>query len=368
MSGPSNIEWTDATWNPVTGCTRVSSGCDHCYAAAMSHRLEAISLGVPKGAGDRESKLWHRYGGITGVNSRGERHFLGEVRCHEDLLEWPLRKTKPLRIFVNSMSDLFHPMVPFEFIDKVFAVMALCPQHTFQVLTKRPERMAEYLLDSRDGLGFKTDERVAAAVDEIWPWKGSHKNFIETKATGLRRWSPVWPLPNVWLGTSVEDQATADERIPHLLQCPAAVRFLSVEPMLGPVDVSYALSNGDTVGVRRADVPTVDWVIVGGESGPGARPMHPDWVRSVRDQCIAAQVPFFFKQWGEWHSGADLRDGSWNRLKQVRVCRRGHVVDLDAVNMGKHASCPNGLLNMYRVGKKAAGAMLDRKEWREWPK
>lgn len=290
MSSQSHIEWTDATWNPVSGCTKVSSGCAHCYA-------------------ERISKRWGRD--------------FSKVELHPDRLELPLHWRKPRMIFVNSMSDLFHENVPPNFIHRVYRVMEKCPQHTFQILTKRPERAVDF--------------------------------YGGTSGAGLS--AP--PLRNVWLGTSIEDQKTADERIMHLLVCPAAIRFLSVEPMLGPIRLLLKW---------EADGPALlDWVIVGGESGPGARPMHPDWVRSVRDQCKAAGVPFFFKQWGEWMPVTPLYEGRDDTAEDGSC-------DLEMVDRTGHIYSPqDGQPNDYRtwlmerVGKKRAGAMLDGREHREWP-
>lgn len=268
MADKSGIQWTEATWNPVAGCTRASAGCDHCYAVTMTHRLEAMG----------QSK----YAGLTVLNGRGERHFNGQVRTDEAALEVPLRWKKPRRVFVNSMSDLFHRDVPFDFIDEVFAVMALCPQHTFQILTKRPERAEEYFLHSRDTLGNKTDERVSMEAEDI----------------GGERHQPLrWPLPNVWLGTSCEDQAGADDRIPHLLRCPAAVRFLSLEPLLGPIDIGKAC-DPSAFDLEEMLGGGPDWVIVGGESGPRARPCNIEWIRDIVRQCKTASVPVFVKQLG----------------------------------------------------------------------
>lgn len=280
------IEWTDKTWNPVRGCALVSPGCTNCYAMKMAHRFSG--KGQP-------------YEGLTKATNGGP-VWTGEVRTIPDMLNAPLRWREPALVFVNSMSDLFHPDVPDDFICDVFAIMARVPQHTFQILTKRPDRMRDILSKwARDGLTLREG---CGAV-----------------------------LPNVWLGVSVEDQRRADERIPLLLATPAAVRFLSMEPLLGAVDISRWLN---PVGVHCSDTCTdtryvkydeidarypkasdeliplcpkcggvatwtsyddgIDWVIVGGESGHGARPMHPDWVRSLRDQCVAAAVPIFVKQ------------------------------------------------------------------------
>lgn len=308
----SAIEWTDATWNPVTGCTRASAGCDHCYAVTMTHRLEAMGQ--------------EKYSGLTVLNGKGDRHFNGQVRTHDDALTIPLRWKKPRRVFVNSMSDLFHKDVPFEFVDKVFAVMALCPKHTFQILTKRPERMEEYLSSG--------DERRSNVCDAMNRIEELLHGTMECAKHDYGEPSP-WPLPGVWLGTSIENQKAADERIPHLLKCPAAVRFLSMEPLIGVVDLSRWLPcdrfyltrceycgwtgsselcgtniAGDDVqcaecgrSICGTTVPGVDWVIVGGESGPGARPCDVDWIRSIVQQCKSAGVACFVKQ-----LGANIRD------------------------------------------------------------
>lgn len=208
------IAWTDETWNPTTGCHKVSPGCENCYAEALSLRF------------GRSQKPW------TAKNAPEN------VQLHPDRLRKPYTIKKPSRIFVNSMSDLFHPLIPDEFIAQVFAVMVDTPQHTYQILTKRPERAAT--------------------------------------------WPGPW-TPNIWMGASVEDQRRADERIPHLLRCGATIKFLSCEPLLGPVDIS-------------AYAGRLDWVIVGGESGRGYRPMDHAWARGLRDQCIEASARYFFKQ------------------------------------------------------------------------
>lgn len=264
MGDKSGIEWTDATWNPVAGCSPVSEGCRNCYAARQALRM---------GSNPNE-KVRAAYGGtaeMRGAGSSRRAVFTGRVNLLADRLDQPLRWKRPRRVFVNSMSDLFHPDVPFEFVDRVYDVMCRSPQHTFQILTKRPERMAEFFA-AREPEGHL-----------------------------LRP-----PLPNVWLGTSVEDQAAADDRIPHLLRTPAAVRFLSCEPLLGPVELDFDWlqpPNPDplpTDGRFRQPENGIHWVIVGGESGPGARPMHPDWVTDLYLKCADADVAFFFKQWGAW--------------------------------------------------------------------
>ncbi|MGH8676877.1 MAG: DUF5131 family protein [Burkholderiales bacterium] len=238
------IEWTDATWNPVTGCTKVSQGCKNCYAERLAPRVFAGQKMV-------ELKI--------AMPPRPRR--FTDVLCHPERLDIPLHWRKPRMIFVNSMSDLFHEDVPDAFIDSVFEVMINAQDlgHIFQILTKRPERMRSFLNVKQ------------------WPRCGGMDQH---------------PIKNIWLGVSVEDQATADERMPLLLQTPAAVRFVSYEPALGPVDFAPWLL--ERLGPTRA--PSLGWVIAGGESGPHARPSHPDWFRSLARQCRDAGVAFFMKQ------------------------------------------------------------------------
>lgn len=298
MSVGTNIEWTHppgftgATWNAVSGCTRVSAGCDNCYAVKMTHRLE---------------KMGHsKYAGLTVLNKAGDRHFNGKVRTHEDTLDIPMRRRIPTCYFVNSMSDLFHKEVPFEFIDRCFAVMALCPQHRFLILTKRPERMAEYLGTHRGVMGALTFDRFKEAGRH-----GAVLGSAHFQTPGGDDAAFDWPLPNVWLGTSTEDQATAYERIPHLLRCPATVRFLSVEPQLGPIDLRRVPNTSPPMPGCPNGAPSrrIDWVIQGGESGIGARPFDISWAHSLRDQCKAAGVAYFLKQLGKWVSGSHEFDG-----------------------------------------------------------
>ena len=296
MSEHTAIEWTDATWNPTSGCTPVSEGCDHCYAKRIYERFH--------GKGSFE-----------------------KVELHPDRLDAPLHWRKARTVFVNSMSDLFHDGVPGVFIGAVWATMADTPQHTYQILTKRPGRMASVL---------RTYAKWCAPSNAV--------------------------LPNAWLGVSVENQKWADVRIPKLLETPAAVRFLSCEPLLGPVDLSawldrmeFERDNGEAAIYR----PSLGWVIVGGESGPGARPMHPDWVRSLRDQCVAAGVPFFFKGWGEW---APLT--SW-----IAQTGQGTFVWLnpDGTRYPEEAAHATGSVPMRWTGKKRAGRELDGRTWNQYP-
>lgn len=329
MANKTKIEWTEATWNPITGCAKVSQGCKHCYAERDWARLSA-------------NPATSYYG----------RDFT-DVQCHADRLDQPIRWKKPRQIFVNSMSDLFHEDVPDKFIDRVFAVMALCQRHTFQILTKRPERMAAYM----KGLAKSYDRFESAARSMGYTLKFQDIPLV------------AWPIGNVWLGVSVEDQATADERIPLLLQAPATVRWISAEPLLGPVSFRWAAWNdykstkpgivhGHLDGVRG-----IDWIVCGGESGPKARPMHPEWARSLRDQCATAGVPFFFKQWGEHLPGLDATND------QIDKARSGGWVHLEG---GFHdgndrAAFLKDDAHVLRVGKKAAGSLLDGQIFKEWP-
>jgi len=333
VSARSSIEWTDDTWNPIraeltTGefgdgqrkllgwhCEHVSEGCRHCYAESFNRRLG--------------TKLDYK---------PGHRQSL-RVFVDETMLLAPLKWRKPRKIFVCSMTDLFADFVSDNMLDQVFAIMALSPQHVFQVLTKRPERLRAYVQAQAEG-----SRHVGDHVD-IWQTKGLIPEGVDTFGGWIGSPDRPRPLPNVWLGVSVEDQAAADERIPLLLETPAAMRWLSCEPLLGPVDLGYLTVATPTgpeqwdcldrdEGARAADEggcgAIIDWVVAGGESGPRARPMHPAWARSMRDQCAAASVPFLFKQWGAW--GPVDRDA-------------GHIIADEQP--------------MAPIGKKRAGRLLD---------
>lgn len=269
MSATTSIEWTDRSWNPVRGCSIVSPGCINCYAMKQAHRFS--------GPG-------RAYEGLTKQTTAGPQ-WTGVVRTIEAALLEPLSWRKPARIFVNSMSDLFHEDVPDAFIDRVFAVMALAPQHTFQILTKRAERMRDYISGWADMRG--TIESVAIREGLEFYTIASPLEF----ESEVRR---PWPLPNVWLGVSCENQEQADKRIPLLLKTPATVRWVSAEPLLGPIELTYRRSAGPLGGY----VSFLDWVVVGGESGNGARPCDLAWVRSIVQQCKGASVPVFVKQLG----------------------------------------------------------------------
>ena len=258
----SKIEWTEKTWNPASGCTKISDGCKNCYAEKMAYRLQAM--------------------GTKGYENAFE------VTLHPEKLDEPLKHKKPTMYFVCSMGDLFHKDVPFDYIDQIFAIMALTPQHTYQVLTKRPERMREYF------------ERLK--INNVYYLKVPWENLPVSKGYGdLFVANP--PFANVWLGVTAENQEQADKRIPILLDTPAALRFVSIEPMLG--EISLEKQHRKMVGDKPAYPCSenylfdLDWVIVGGETGAGARPLQYEWVKDIQAQCKAANVPFFFKKWGK---------------------------------------------------------------------
>lgn len=299
MTRKKPIEWTDATWNPVRGCKPVSPGCVNCYAEPMTGRLEAMGS-----AG---------YVGLTRPGS-GKKRFLftGEFRTAPDRLKEPLYWKRPRMVFVNSMSDLFGEGVPFEFIAAVFGVMAACPQHAFQILTKRAERMLEFFKWVKAGAGDTGRAR--------WFCRQALLPFGVPLAPPLHESTLRWPLPNVWLGTSCENQEAADQRIPHLLRVPAPVRFLSCEPLLGPIkltriEVAPALY-ADALRTQDRDLPInpVNWVITGGESGPNARPCQLEWIADIVAQCKAAGVPSFVKQLGS---------NAWDGGKRIKLSGKG---------------------------------------------
>lgn len=368
----SKIEWTQRVWNPIVGCTIHSPGCKRCYAMRMAWRLQGMAA-----AGNEA--LAHYAGTVE--QSKAGPVWTGKVSvAPDDVLTAPLRRKKPTTYFVNSMSDLFHADVPDEVIDRVFAVMALCPQHTFQVLTKRADRMRQYFE------GDRTQYALAALTGHILG-----------KLARPLSWphSVVLPLPNVWLGVSVEDQQRADERLPHLLATPAAIRWLSCEPLLGPVDLTrvkrfpagtadkeFINAVGGRMWTDQTGLPNpdpswaypgrpfsegrgLDWIVVGGESGSGARPMHPTWTRSLRDQCAEACVPFFFKQWGEW--GLDpgpLDDGPPYRDPVMEGAACAVLVDSAWQHFPSAYAPPIELCSghgefVYRLGKKRNGRLLD---------
>lgn len=365
MGDKTNIEWTNATWNPirarnkVTGkvgwhCEHATTGCEHCYSEGFNKRLG------------------------TGLAFKPGHRMDIEIFLDEQMLTQPLRWKKPRKIFVCSMTDAFADFVTDEMLDKMFAVMALAPQHTFQVLTKRAERMRRYMLPTTEipMLGRLPLERVhlaAAAADDYETWGWCRNRGMAATPYNLYL-QAAWPLKNVWLGVSVERQEEADSRIPDLLATPAAARFVSIEPLLGPIALyslggrawaqdRTAVVHDALAGFRSDQVSTakLDWVIVGGESGRHARSMHPDWARSLREQCAAAGTAFFFKQWGEWApSTPEEAKGNLHSGWQA-IAAHPHVAK--ASELYPEA----GAKFVARVGKKAAGRLLDGVEHSAFP-
>lgn len=342
MSDGTKIEWTDATANVVNGCTVLSPGCKHCYAmrlagTRMKHHPTREGLTIDTKAGP----VWN-----------------GKVRFNEKALQDVLHWTKPRMIFWNAHGDLFHESVPDEWIDRCFAVMALTPQHKHQVLTKRSARMREYCSAE------ESRERIAEHVLSQFGGKGTPPTVYGGAITD-RRDRVIWPLSNVWLGVSVEDQTRAEERIPDLLATPAAVRWISAEPLLGPLDLKKWLgwvhhhpdnterNSPEMLAIIKATRDKlgggIDWIVAGGESGPNARPMHIDWVRGLRDQCSAAGVAFLFKQWGEWFPYGHI-DGDGHR----NVRSRGEAPGLWHTWPDRTEDCFS-----CRIGKQQAGRLLD---------
>ena len=394
------IEWVKnpdgtagKTWNPITGCTKISPGCAHCYAERMSKRL-AGRCGYPADEPFR-------------------------VTVHEDRFDEPLHWRKPCKAFVCSMADLFHPKVRFSTILRAMRSIIYTPWNTYQILTKRPSRMREFfeywmhmgtkqgymdpIMLALDFEGGVSDQQAAKANQ----WYLDHYN---QSGRGICDLPIPWPLPNLWLGATVESGDYLS-RIDDLMATPAAVRFVSIEPMLGPVDLRQWLIPQGTDHKYACDIetetggypasclhhpgcdgcepqptrwdPALDWVICGGETGPGARPMHPDWVRDVRDQCVSAGVPFFFKSWGEW---APLPEpfsytpavGSGNReynLALGRYRKKHHATLLlddrpegwPPYMIREGTGLTDGEGGMACVGKKRAGRLLDGREWNQMP-
>lgn len=382
MAEHSTIEWTDATWNPITGCSVVSPGCTNCYAMKL--------------AGTRLKHIPSRQG-LTRDSKAGP-VWTGEVRLNRGWLDQPLRWKRPHRIFVCAHGDLFAENVPDEWIDQVFAVMALAPQHTFQVLTKRPARMRDYL-------GRPGDQRASRHHAIMKYVRALARPGIDV--TSLR---PVGAdRHNVWLGFSAEDQARYDARRDAMLDISwAGPKFVSAEPLLGPINFGFGQDHCDLCGgtgilarwpkgtchvcggrgrvticgpSRHDGYRMLQWVIVGGESGPGARPMHPDWARSIRDQCAAAGVPFFFKQWGAWQIAEEIEQAQgiprhWRfpAGDEFHIISDGHDIIMCEA---QDSRTPKKIWRDYwadghgnlakRCGKKGAGRLLDGVEHNAMP-
>lgn len=372
----SKIEWTEKTWNPIVGCSLVSEGCTNCYAMKMAHRLASIPAQA------------HAYGGLTRMRMRknGGPVWTGDVRFLEDRLFEPAMNKKPTMYFVNSMSDLFHGKLHDDQIAMIFAVMALCPQHTFQVLTKRPQRAAEWMIENIHRTG-------AASIDlaATWAIRRRPELFLEMEKgmptyeplqhlakAGWKRTDGIFPSPagshletnwaycgkipfdHIWMGVSIENQATYDQRIEWVWKIPARTIFISFEPLLGPIQLKRTrYTSGVSASVEY--VPSIsmwgfDWMIVGGESGPGARPMHPDWVKGLKDAADVAGIPLFFKQWGEYlpHCQADAED-------------RTDDLPTSAMRQFPSPHNPGKMNSYYKIGKAKAGHKLGSQTYRQFP-
>jgi protein gp37 len=343
VGNSTSISWTDATWNPIRGCTRVSAGCVNCYAERVANRFS--------GPGKPYAGLISKLGRWNGV-----------VRMVTEHLADPLRWKAPRRIFVNSMSDLFHEGLSNEEIAAVFGVMAAAPQHTFQVLTKRATRMREWfewleaeVRDQIDPDETRTEARAWILADcaaqelgggtdrERDDWYDrledlQRDGWARDGADGGTEWSMPWPLPNVWLGVSVENQAAADERVPELLATPAAIRFLSCEPLIGPVVLPIVHVFGPD---PKWTGPRLDWVIAGCESGPGARECEVTWLRSLRDQCSSSSTAFFLKQAVKLRGGdSDSGDAHRIEIGSGSKAKAGGVIELPYLDGEQHAAFP----------------------------
>lgn len=337
MGKNSRISWTDHTFNPWMGCTKVSPGCKNCYAERdMDHRFGRVKWG-PQGVRIRTSAAnWRK---PLAWNRQAE------------------KEDRRFRVFCASLADVFEDKPDQPEMNSwradLFRLIQATPNLDWLLLTKRPEKAWEW---------FAMLYQDEQAMERVFDSDFDFMDWVEA-------FNQQMPIPNIWLGTSIENQATADERIPALLSVPAAVRFLSVEPLLGPVDLwgaRYANPTGGLTGAVTHWSGGVDWVIVGGESGPNARPMHPDWVRGLRDQCQNAGVPFFFKQWGEY------APREWEVERDLSIRKDGYDgwwYGQDGVNCRKvkPQEWRDGRVAFAKVGKKAAGRLLDGREWNEFP-
>lgn len=339
MGDKTPIEWSDATWPVVAGCEKVSRECKHCWAIRTSWRLSHNPAPAVRAAYE-----------VTVKKVGSKLAWTGLMRPLPERLGWPLKWKRGRKIFVCSQSDLFHKDVPNDFIDEVFAVMARCPRHTFQLLTKRPERMAEYLG------GDDLEDRIT----ELW------REGDPDRET----WSLMLPLKNVHCGFSAGNQETFDERWTHMERVARAGWFVwvSLEPVLSLVDLRFPASStrspffSGSYEQATFSRPLLRWVVAGGESGADADPTHPDVARSLRDQCAAANVPFLWKQWGEWSPLGPMN------ARTCAVDLRGRTAEgVIRENFPKDATSADGWQTMYRVGKKAAGRLLDGCEHNEFP-
>lgn len=321
----SKIEWThrpgtkSEVWNTTSGCDKVSQGCRNCYAEVMHKRLRG--MGQPK--------YQHK--------------FLGEVKMHPEEILKPLRWKKPRTVFVDSMSDLFHKDVTDEHLDKVFAMMVLTWRHTYQILTKRADRLHEYFSVGKDAL-------IQRWEDATYALELADKNEDpDAPACNIfNMCNAEWPRKNIWIGVSAEDQHALNERLPHLLETDAAIRFVSYEPALGSINLQNYFS--------VQDLKKLHWVIAGGESGHNARPAHPDWFQFIQDQCKAFGIKFFFKQWGEWAPFDQLPKTLQREIKSGKTKHKIQMFD-----DGRY------VYHLHKAGKSKTGNLLDGVQHLEFP-
>lgn len=335
------IEWATKVWNPVTGCTPISAGCANCYAKRMANRLK----------------------GRHGYDAADP--FKVTIHTEDKFLE-PLKWRKPSNVFVCSMGDLFHKDVPTLEIDKVFAIAAISPKHNFMFLTKRPDRMATYF----DTPAKKLAERWEDVIYSMGISAGDDE--IDTVASFLHNICGLgWPLKNIWLGVSVEDQKAADDRIHYLNEISAAVKFVSCEPLLS--EINFEKSLGESLKWHAGGLKNcISWVISGGETGHNARPVHPDWIRSIRNQCDSGGIPFFFKGWGEFKNGSDyinLKTSNHIVLTNGEFARWDND-DWKSISKKYSVNQFNDLkpFVVCKTGKKQSGDLLDGKQYHEFPK
>lgn len=315
----SKIEWTEQTWNPIIGCSKISDGCKNCYAEKMAVRLACI-----ENTQHYKHVVSNKWNGTTYFNIPA--------------LEKPLKRKKPTTYFVCSMGDIFHETVPFRWVDEVLDIIEKCPQHRFIILTKRAKRMHDY-----------------------WTWVYEFNDTVPSKKQNI-----IW-------GITAENQEQANKRIPWLLEIPCSCKMVSIEPMLGEVDLTKIIdSDGDTIDCLNGKMyqksckvdktfDIISWVIVGGESGSNARPMHPEWVKSIKDQCEKSNTPFFFKQWGEWKKVGECDNCKDSKYYDDRKCQ---ILNISG-GQGYHGELA---YYMKKVGKKKAGCLIDGEEYKQFPK
>lgn len=382
------VDWAHYGWNPLIGCSRQSAGCRNCYAETMAARVaNAGQAKLRRGgvltateAAYRDVVRWERGGMLPGGNAdKALPRWSGIVRLLPDRLGDPVETRAGGRVFADGLSDLFHPSVPYEAIAVIFGAMLAAPHHRFLVLTKHPDRAADWF-------SWIESQPLGPVTECSWAALSAERDRIGDGGPIHTRGAAVqsWPPSHVWLGTSVEDQPTTARRVSHLLRCPLPVLWISAEPLLGPVNLTHldvdgydgaggmyqvnALTGRNTdMGRPCESTRRLSWVVAGGESGHGARPMHPDWPRSLRDQCAAARVPFFFKQWGEWAPAKPSDPDLPSRAGYVGPDGGSRLPPGDGSYSSPRRLEELGCAFMARFGKSAAGRLLDSVLHDEYP-